>query len=74
MAILGEKKFGYLLDLIPLADKVIKKAALCKLCKNGTRGIFTMRLSNEKKQIVVGSDIYIPVCRQCFLKEKRKMI
>jgi len=68
------KKFGYLLDLIPLADKVIKKTALCKICKNGTRGIFTMRLSKEKKQIVVGSDIYIPVCRRCFLKEKRKMI
>ena len=68
------KKFGYLLDLIPLADRVIKKTALCKICKNGTKGIFTMRVSKEKKQIVVVSDIYIPVCRQCFLKEKEKMI
>ena len=65
------KKFGNLLDLIPLADKVIKKTALCKLCKNGKKGIFTMRLTNDDKQIVIGSNIYIPVCRQCFLSNKQ---
>ena len=70
------KKFGRLIDLIPLADKVIKKTALCKLCKNGKKGIFTMRLTNDDKQIIVGSNIYIPVCRQCFLlnKQNQKMI
>ena len=67
------KKFGHLLDLIPLADKVVKKTALCKLCKNGQKGIFTMRLSKEKKQIVVGVNNYISVCRNCFLN-KQKMI
>jgi len=64
-------KFGKLLDLIPLADKVIKKTALCKLCKNGKRGIFTMRLSNEKEQIIVGSNNYIPVCRKCYLAKNQ---
>ena len=66
------KTFNSLLDLIPLADKVIKKNALCKLCKNGRKGIFTMRLSKEVKQIVVGVNNYIPVCRQCFLKQNEK--
>ena len=47
------KKFGCLLDLIPLADKVIKKTALCKLCKNGKKGIFTMRLTKDDKQIYI---------------------
>ena len=64
------EKFGSLLDLIPLADKVIKKTALCKLCKTTNfikKGIFTMRLSNEDEQIVVGADNYIPVCRECYL-------
>jgi len=61
------QKFGQLLDLIPLADKVIKKSALCKLCKNGKKGIFTMRLTKEEEQIIVGSNNYIPVCRQCYL-------
>ena len=60
------KKFGSILDLIPLCDKVHKLSSLCSLCKDGTLGIFSMRLTSEKEQTVVGSDIYIPVCRKCY--------
>ena len=62
------KKFGSILDLIPLCDKVTKLTSLCSICKNGTLGIFTMRLSEELTQTVVGSDNYIPVCRKCYKK------
>jgi thymidine kinase len=62
------KKFGAILDLIPLCDKVNKLTSLCSICKNGTPGIFSMRLTNEKEQTVVGSDNYIPVCRKCYNK------
>jgi len=62
------KKFGAILDLIPLCDKVNKLTSLCSICKNGTAGIFSMRLTNEKEQTVVGSDNYIPVCRKCYKK------
>lgn len=60
------KKFGQILDLIPLCDKVTKLTSLCSKCKNGTPGIFSMRLTNEKEQTIVGSQNYIPVCRNCF--------
>ncbi len=60
------KKFGKILDLIPLCDKITKLVSLCSLCKNGTPGIFSMRLSKEKEQTVIGSDNYIPVCRNCY--------
>ena len=60
------KKFGQILDLIPLCDKVEKLTSLCSLCKNGTKGIFSMRLTNEKEQTIVGSENYIPVCRKCY--------
>ena len=60
------KKFGKILDLIPLCDKVTKLTSLCSLCKDGTRGIFSMRLTNETNQTVVGSENYIPVCRKCY--------
>jgi thymidine kinase len=60
------KKFGYILDLIPLCDKVTKLTSLCSQCKDGTPGIFSMRLTNEVEQTVVGSDNYIPVCRKCY--------
>jgi thymidine kinase len=65
------KKFGQILDLIPLCDKVHKLTSLCSLCKNGTKGIFSMRLTNEKEQTIVGSDNYIPVCRTCYEKSKK---
>ena len=60
------KKFGQILDLIPLCDKVTKMTSLCSLCKNGTAGIFSKRISSETQQTVVGSSNYIPVCRSCF--------
>ena len=60
------KKFGQVLDLIPLCDKVTKLTSLCSQCKDGTLGIFSMRLTPEKQQTLVGSDNYIPVCRKCY--------
>lgn len=62
------KKFGEILDLIPLCDKVTKLTSLCSQCKNGTSAIFSMRLSTEKQQTLVGSSNYIPVCRKCFIE------
>ncbi len=63
-------KFGQILDLIPLCDKVTKLTSLCSICKNGAPGIFSMRLTAEKQQTLVGSDNYVPVCRKCFVYEK----
>lgn len=60
------KKFGQILDLIPLCDKVTKLTSLCSMCKNGTLGIFSKRISCEQIQTVVGTDNYIPVCRSCY--------
>jgi thymidine kinase len=60
------KKFGQILDLIPLSDKVTKLTSLCSICKDGTPGIFSKRITTETEQTVVGSDNYIPVCRNCY--------
>ena len=62
----NRNKFGELLELIPYCDKVIKLTALCGICKNGTVAIFSRRITEEKEQTVIGSDIYVPVCRECF--------
>ena len=62
-------KFGRLLDLITYCNDVIKLNSLCALCRNGKSGIFSHRVSNEKSQIVIGADNYIPLCRQCYLHE-----
>jgi len=62
------KKFGQILNLIPLCDKVTKLTSLCSICKNGVPGIFSKRITLETEQTVVGSDNYIPVCRKCYNK------
>ena len=58
-----QTKFGNILDLIPLCDKLTKLRARCVNCKEPA--IFTKRLGNETKQKIIGTDIYIPVCRNC---------
>jgi thymidine kinase len=64
------EKFGQMLDLIPICDKVYKLHSLCVLCKNGTKAIFSHRIlksCTEQKQIGA-SDSYLPLCRECFKK------
>jgi thymidine kinase len=64
------QKFGSLLDLIPHCDAVYKLTSLCGICKDGTAAIFSLRLSNETAQTVVGSSNYVPVCRKCYLSKQ----
>ena len=63
------QNFGEIHKLYPLCDEIVKLKAYCSLCKNGTPGIFSKRLSDKKEQILVRSDgDYIAVCRECYLK------
>lgn len=60
--------FGEILDIIPLCDNVIKMKSICAICKNGTPGLFSKRLVESNQVKLIGSDIYKPVCRNCFNK------
>ncbi len=62
------ERFGSILDLIPLCDKVTKLSALCGECKDGTPAIFSHRVSHEQTQVIIGSSNYIPLCRKCYIK------
>ncbi len=62
-------KFGQMLDLIPYCDKVTKLHAFCAICKNGKKGIFSHRISDEVGQVVIGASNYIPLCRTCYLQK-----
>jgi thymidine kinase len=57
-------KFGKMLDLIPVCDKIIKLSAECVKCKRPA--IFSKRLSEEEQQVVIGSSNYAPMCRECY--------
>lgn len=60
------KKFGSVLDVVPLADSVTKLTARCELC--GRRAFFTLRKTQETKtELIGGADVYMPVCRHHYL-------
>ena len=63
----NQEKFGYILDLIPLANNITKLSGICTVCNDGTKGDFTSIKPNINKneQILVGSEnIYQCVCRK----------
>ncbi|KAL3132956.1 hypothetical protein ABBQ38_006868 [Trebouxia sp. C0009 RCD-2024] len=61
------KPFSNVLELIPLAENVIKLTAVCSECRSSAS--FTKRLSSETDvQVVGGADKYTALCRHCFRK------
>jgi thymidine kinase len=57
-------KFGSMIDIIPMCDKVEKLHAICNICKK--KASFTKRITDDVTQeIIGGSEMYIPVCRTC---------
>jgi len=60
-----QRKFGEIIDCIPIASDVVKLSALCMDCKDGTPGPFTKRIvQNEDLELVGGKDMYKAVCRR----------
>jgi len=68
------KPFGDILELIPLADEIVRLNALCKRCGDGTSALFTALVCGVKTgQICVGGDkMYQPLCRRHFLENEQK--
>ena len=56
---------GDILKLLPHADETVRLYAFCSNCKDGTRAAFTKRTSESKEQVVIGSKMYMAVCRKC---------
>ena len=61
----NRSKFGEILDCIPLCNSVTKLSAMCSICRDGTSGSFSKRISINDDKIFVGSNKdYISVCRR----------
>tara|TARA_B110000858_G_scaffold7412_1_gene7983 strand:+ start:351 stop:968 length:618 start_codon:yes stop_codon:yes gene_type:complete len=61
----SQRKFGELIECIPLSSEVTKLSALCMKCKDGTPGPFTKRMvNNTELELIGGSDMYSAVCRK----------
>ncbi|GFS29584.1 thymidine kinase [Actinidia rufa] len=63
---------GSVLDIISLADSITKLTARCELCNK--RAFFTLRKTDETKmELIVGADVYMPVCRQHYVNGQAVM-
>ena len=60
-----QRKWGEILDCVPIACEVTKLSALCKYCGSGRPGPFTKRIvENTDLELIGGSDMYVAVCRK----------
>nr|XP_048307830.1 thymidine kinase, cytosolic isoform X5 [Myodes glareolus] len=62
------KAFGNILNLVPLAESVVKLTAVCMECFR--EAAYTKRLGMEKEvEVIGGADKYHSVCRLCYFKK-----
>lgn len=63
--------FEIVKELMPISDYLYKHHAVCVGC--GSDAWVSNRKSKDKERIKIGaSDEYEPLCRKCFLEEKKK--
>ncbi|XP_038067141.1 thymidine kinase, cytosolic-like [Patiria miniata] len=61
------KGFGDILNLVPIAENVIKLNAVCMVCYQ--EASYTKRMGAETQvEVIGGADKYMAVCRECFNK------
>jgi thymidine kinase len=59
------------LSLIPHADTIIKLHSYCSICKKKP-AIFSHRIYDNDNQILIGSEAYIPLCRNFYNNQNNK--
>ncbi|KAM9296769.1 thymidine kinase, cytosolic [Gastrophryne carolinensis] len=67
------KAFGDILNLVPLAESVVKLNAVCMECYRYREAAYTKRLGSEKEvEVIGGADKYHSVCRSCFFRKQQQ--
>ena len=60
--------FGSVCDLVAVAEEVQKFSAVCHGCSENAA--FSQRITADTAvEVIGGSDMYVPMCRPCFLKD-----
>lgn len=60
------KPFGSIPNILAISDNIIKLTATCSFC--GKQAEYTKCLVDKKQDIMVGSDKYIPICKDCLYR------
>ncbi len=67
----SRRPFGQMLDLVPIAENVLRLSSYCAVCRDGTAAHFTKKVSGSVEETVeIGAaDKYVPVCRLHWLSK-----
>ncbi|NXY92320.1 KITH protein, partial [Alcedo cyanopectus] len=66
------KAFGSILNLVPLAESVVKLNAVCMECYR--EASYTKRLGVEREvEVIGGADKYHSVCRACYFHKRPQL-
>lgn len=67
-----KEKFGEILDLTVITNKVFKLTGKCNNCNSESE--FTHRVIDNNEKILIGTNEYIPLCNICYnLMNKKKI-
>ncbi|KAM6245360.1 thymidine kinase, cytosolic [Porphyrio hochstetteri] len=67
------KAFGNILNLVPLAESVVKLNAVCMECYR--EASYTKRLGAEREvEVIGGADKYQSVCRACYFRKRPQQL
>ncbi|NXC23257.1 KITH protein, partial [Corythaeola cristata] len=67
------KAFGNILNLVPLAESVVKLNAVCMECYR--EASYTKRLGAEREvEVIGGADKYHSVCRACYFCKRPQQL
>ncbi|NXG50145.1 KITH protein, partial [Psilopogon haemacephalus] len=67
------KAFGNILNLVPLAESVVKLNAVCMECYR--EASYTKRLGAEREvEVIGGADKYHSVCRACYFHKRPQQL
>ena len=67
-----QSTFGIMPGVLAVADEVVHLKACCSDC-NKKEAIYTYCLQEKSNDILVGSSMYIPLCRNCLVRRKDKI-
>lgn len=63
----NRKPFGYMPQLMAIADSVTKLTAVCAC---GQDAVYTKKVGGDRtRQVEIGDQCYIPCCADCYAKE-----
>ena len=68
-----QSTFGIMPEVLAVADEVVHLKACCSDC-NKKEAVYTYCLEDKTNEVLVGSSMYIPLCKSCLVRRKDKKI